>query len=162
MKNRLFLFSVFTALSITSCITNKFEKSSEITKKEQNTKFTPEDNKKIVLDFYQQLFGNKNISSIDKFLTPNYIQHNPGISDGTENLKKATRKWFKDAPKTRIDVQQSAAEGDLVFLHIKNTNSDGSLNSTVDIFRLENGKIVEHWDVSQDVPKTSANSHPMF
>ena len=50
----------------------------------------------------------------------------------------------------------------LVFLHIKSKNSEGKDMALVDIFRLKNGKIVEHWDVMQDVPVTAANAHPMF
>lgn len=121
-----------------------------------------ESNKKIVLDFYQQMFGDKDLSAVDKYIAPEYIQHNPNVADGSAAFKKAAEGWFKGASKTKIDVQHIAAEGDLVFLHIKNTNPDGSLKSTIDIFRLKNGKIVEHWDVHQDVPKESANEHPMF
>lgn len=119
-------------------------------------------NKKLVLDFYQQMFGDKDISAVDKYIAPEYIQHNPAVADGAEAFREAAKKWFEGKPKTKIDVQHIAAEGDLVFLHIKNTRPDGGFKSTIDIFRLKNGKIVEHWDVHQDVPEHAANSHPMF
>jgi predicted SnoaL-like aldol condensation-catalyzing enzyme len=67
-----------------------------------------------------------------------------------------------NGPKTKIDFRHVAADGDLVFLHIKAKNFDGKDMALVDIFRLKNGKIVEHWDVMQDVPATAANAHPMF
>lgn len=120
------------------------------------------ENKRIVLDFYQQMFGDKDLSAVDRFIAPEYIQHNPAVADGAAAFKAAASKWFEGQPKTKIDVQHIASDGDLVFIDLKNKNADGSLKSTIDIFRLENGKIVEHWDTQQDVPKESANSHPMF
>ncbi|MDM1293071.1 ester cyclase [Sphingobacterium sp. N143] len=120
------------------------------------------ENKRIVLDFYQQLFGDKDLKAIDKYVAPDYIQHNPTVADGAAAFKLAAAKWFEGQPKTKIDVQHIASDGDLVFIHLKNKNPDGSLKSTIDIFRLEEGKIVEHWDVQQDVPEESANKHPMF
>lgn len=99
------------------------------------------------------MFGDKDISAVDQYITPKYIQHNPNVADGSEALKKAAVKWFEGKPKTKIDVQHIAAEGDLVFLHIKDTRTDGGLKSTIDIFRLKDGKILEHWDVHQDVPE---------
>jgi predicted SnoaL-like aldol condensation-catalyzing enzyme len=151
--------AVLLSLQMMSC-TNKTELKTESAKVNSNSEI--ESNKKIVLDFYQQMFGDKDLTAVDKYIAPEYIQHNPNVADGSEAFKKAAEGWFKGAPKTKIDVQHIAAEGDLVFLHIKNTNPDGSLKSTIDIFRLKDGKIVEHWDVHQDVPKESANPHPMF
>lgn len=119
-------------------------------------------NKKRVLDFYQKMFGDKDLTAVDEYIARDYIQHNPHVADGAEAFKKAAAGWFKDAPKTTIDVQHVAAEGDLVFLHLKNKKPDGGVTSTIDIFRLENGKIAEHWDVHQDVPPKAANAHPMF
>jgi len=121
-----------------------------------------EANKKVVLAFYQQLFGDKDTAAVDQYILPAYIQHNPGVADGAAAFKKAAAGWFKGASKSKIDVQHIAADGDLVFLHIRNTKPDGTLRSTIDIFRLENGKIAEHWDVQQDVPDQAANAHPMF
>lgn len=122
-----------------------------------------ESNKKIVTDFYQQMFGDKDISAVDKYISSDeYIQHNPTVADGAEAFKEAAKGWFEGAPKTKVDIQRIAAEGDLVFIHIKDIKPDGSLQSVIDIFRLKDGKIVEHWDVMQDVPKEAANDHPMF
>ena len=151
--------AVLLSLQMMSC-TNKTEPKPESAKVNSNSEI--ESNKKIVLDFFLFMFGDKDLTAVDKYITPEYIQHNPNVADGSEAFKKAAEGWFKGAPKTKIDVQHIAAEGDLVFLHIKNTNPDGLLNSTIDIFRLKDGKIVENCDVHQDVPKKSENLHPMF
>jgi predicted SnoaL-like aldol condensation-catalyzing enzyme len=120
------------------------------------------ENKKIVTEFYQKLFGDKDLSVIDKYIVEDYIQHNPYVADGRQAIKDAAGKWLSNTPKTKVDFQHVAADGDLVFLHIKSKNSEGKDMALVDIFRLKNGKIVEHWDVMQDVPATAANAHPMF
>jgi predicted SnoaL-like aldol condensation-catalyzing enzyme len=120
-----------------------------------------ESNKKMVVEFYQELFGDKNVDAINKYIGDKYIQHNPGLPDGKEALINAVKIWFKDAPKEKVDFQHVAADGDLVMLHVRN-NSGLKVRAIVDIFRIENGKIVEHWDVIQEVPDKSANDHPMF
>ena len=118
-------------------------------------------NKKLVADFYQELFGDKEVNSIDKYIGETYIQHNPSVADGKEALKKGVTEWFKGAPKEKIDIQHLNAEGNFVYIHTKGKRGAATV-SIIDIFRLENGKIVEHWDVSQEVPEKSANAHPMF
>jgi predicted SnoaL-like aldol condensation-catalyzing enzyme len=118
-------------------------------------------NKKLVATFYQEFFGDKNISALDKYLVEGYIQHNPALPDGREPLRQGATLWFRGAPKTQIDIQHISADGDLVYIHLKNKMGDKT-SSVIDIFRIAGGKIVEHWDVIQDVPAKSANPHPMF
>jgi predicted SnoaL-like aldol condensation-catalyzing enzyme len=118
-------------------------------------------NKNLVADFYQQLFGDKDLSAIDKYLKNDYIQHNPAAADGALALKQVLTEWFKDAPKEKIDIHHLGADGDFVYIHLRSVRGTKVL-SVIDIFRIENGKIAEHWDVIQEVPEKSANPHPMF
>ncbi len=120
-----------------------------------------EDNKKLVADFYQELFGDKNVDAIDKYIGDTYIQHNPALPDGKDALKQGATQWFKGAPKEKVDIQHLNAEGDFVYIHTKSKMGPKTF-SVIDIFRIENGKIAEHWDVIQEVPEKSANPHPMF
>src|ERR1700729_3621437 len=76
------------------------------------------ENKKMVADFYQALFGDKDVSAIDKYIGDTYTQHNPAVADGKEALKSAVTQWFKGAPKEKIDIQHLAADSDLVFIHL--------------------------------------------
>jgi predicted SnoaL-like aldol condensation-catalyzing enzyme len=172
MKNSALLFCLFTGFTISSQFCNG-QDAGAINKKNAldsinkqikhltEKKMEIENNKKMVADFYQELFGDKNIDAIDKYIGDVYIQHNPGVTDGKEALKNAVKVWFKGAPKEKIDIQHLAADGNFVYIHTKSKRGN-EIYSVIDIFRIENGKIVEHWDVMQEVPKESVNQHPMF
>jgi len=118
-------------------------------------------NKKMVADFYQALFGDKNAAVIDQYIADSYIQHNPSLPDGKEALKQGVAAWFKGQPKDTVDVKHLGADGNFVYIHTKSKMGNKTF-SILDIFRLENGKIAEHWDIMQEVPAKSANAHPMF
>lgn len=92
-----------------------------------------------------------------------YRQHNPSVPDGRAPLVDYFTGYFKANPQSRARIVRSAANGDLVWLHVHSTNGEGDLGRAVlDIFRVEDGQIVEHWDVIQDVPGKSSNSNTMF
>jgi predicted SnoaL-like aldol condensation-catalyzing enzyme len=118
-------------------------------------------NKKMVADFYQSLFGDKNLAAIDQYIGDTYIQHNPSLPDGKDTLKKAFAVGFKGQPKDTVDVKHLGSDGNFVYIHTKSKRGN-KIYSTIDIYRLDNGKIAEHWDVMQEVPAKSANAHPMF
>jgi predicted SnoaL-like aldol condensation-catalyzing enzyme len=120
-----------------------------------------EANKKLVADMYQELFGDKNIDAADKYIVEDYIQHNPYATDGRAALKDVLRFWFKNAPKEKIDIQHIGADGNFVYIHTR-MKMGNRTSSVIDIFRIENNKVVEHWDVIQEVPEKSINPHPMF
>jgi predicted SnoaL-like aldol condensation-catalyzing enzyme len=69
--------------------------------------------------------------------------------------------WYKDAPKEKIDIQHIGADGNFVYIHTKSKQGNKTI-SVMDIFRIDGSKIVEHWDVLQEVPAKAANDHPMF
>lgn len=73
-------------------------------------------------------------------------------------------KWFtQNFPELRMEVKRIIAEGDLVVLHSHLIMKPGDRGSAVvEMFHLENGRIVEHWDVAQEIPETSANDNTMF
>jgi len=172
MKKSGHLFCLIAGLIISSQIVNA-QDAAAINKKNTldsinnqirlltEKKMENENNKNMVADFYQELFGDKNIDAIDKYIGDVYIQHNPGVTDGKDALKSAVKVWFKGAPKEKIDIQHLAADGNFVYIHTKSQRGDKTY-SVIDIFRIEKGKIVEHWDVMQEVPKQSVNPHPMF
>ncbi|MFO1140319.1 MAG: nuclear transport factor 2 family protein [Paracoccus sp. (in: a-proteobacteria)] len=122
-----------------------------------------EANRKLVVDFYDKVFNQHMVKEGAAVLTEDYKQHNPYVPDGKEPFVSYFTQYFKDNPEARARVVRSAADGDLVWLHnnsVQNAQDRGE--AIVDIFRVKDGKIVEHWDVVQPVPETSANENTMF
>lgn len=122
------------------------------------------ENKAIVRDFYNVAFNlKKPEEAVAKHVGSYYRQHNPMAGDGPEPFIAFVREFAKAFPSLRIDFKREVAEGDLVVVHSHLVRKPGDRGMAVmDIFRLENGKIVEHWDVLQEVPEKSANSNTMF
>ncbi|GKX64163.1 polyketide cyclase [Pragia fontium] len=120
-------------------------------------------NKQVVTKFYQQALNDKDGEAAAHYLGKVYIQHNPNAQDGVEGFKKYIDYLKKNSPNGKSEIKQVFAEGDYVILHVKSTRSpEDNGQAIIDIFRLENGKIVEHWDVIQAIPKQSANGNGMF
>jgi len=122
-----------------------------------------EANKKLVLEFYEQAIGRKDFDAARPYMGDHYRQHAPYAKDGPEGLR-AFVDWFRETcPNHRYSVKRVIAEGDLVMLHVHGT---GGINpfgeSVVDIFRVADGKVVEHWDIIQPIPETADNANSMF
>lgn len=120
-------------------------------------------NKEVVVALFNEFFIEKNVEAIDKYIGPVYIQHNPMAADGPEALRGFFQGFWKNFPNPSYSLKRVIAEGDLVAIHyhFKMKEEDRGF-AVVDIFRLEKGKIVEHWDVLQAVPEKSANENTMF
>jgi len=152
------IFAVCSALliSVASVSTPVFaQQTRDIAKEEAN--------RKLVLEFYDGVFNKHEVEKYSEVLAENYIQHNPGVPDGKAPFVKFFTQRFKDNPKATARIVRSATDGDLVFLHLQSKmNEEDRGRAIVDIFRVDNGKIVEHWDVIQAVPETSKNNNTMF
>ncbi len=121
---------------------------------------TTEQNKQIVISYTTEVLGNKNLSVIDQFIADNYVQHDPFVGDGKQALKEMLSATMTGLPKSKFEYARIAADGDFVFLHFK-VPFNGKQVAWVDIFRLENGMIVEHWDVMQEIITSSLHNNPM-
>jgi predicted SnoaL-like aldol condensation-catalyzing enzyme len=120
-------------------------------------------NKKVVLDLYEKGINQKDFEAAAKDLGPHYIQHNPRAKDGAEGFKAFINFLKAKLPNYHSDIKKVFADGDYVILHVHNVPAPGQRGAAiVDIFRLENGKVVEHWDVRQEIPEQSANNNTMF
>jgi predicted SnoaL-like aldol condensation-catalyzing enzyme len=122
-----------------------------------------EENKKAVTEFYDLAINQKNFEAAAKFIGPRYVQHNPRAADGPEGLKAFLGVLREKFPDYHSDIKRAFADGDYVILHVHNVPTPGARgNAIVDIFKLENGRIVEHWDVRQEIPEQAANANTMF
>lgn len=122
-----------------------------------------EANKNIVIDFYDKAINQKDFAAASEHLGDKYIQHNPLAADGPEGLKAFLEYAKENLPDYRTEFKRIFADGDYVIVHAHAKSSAEDRGSAVmDIFRLENGKVVEHWDVIQAIPEQAANENGMF
>ena len=122
-----------------------------------------EANKKVVVDFYEKALNQKDYDAAAKYFGPRYIQHNPLVPNGPDGLKALVTLLKEKFPNAHSEIKRVIAEGDLVVLHVHAVREPGQRGrAIVDIFKVEDGKIVEHWDVIQDVPEKAANDNTMF
>ena len=123
----------------------------------------PEANRKTVLEFYEAGLNKKDFEAASKYFGPKYIQHNPGAPDGIEGFKTFLAFLRDKFPNSHSEIKKSFAEGDYVISPVHAVREPGTRGrAIVDIFRLENGKIVEHWDVAQDIPEKMPHNNWMF
>jgi predicted SnoaL-like aldol condensation-catalyzing enzyme len=121
----------------------------------------PENNKKIVRDFYEEVFRKRDLCAVDRFMYDDYIQHNPDARQGKAGFVEFHEGFFAAVPDFCATINQIVADGDLVFVYntITGTHTgEGFLGYTptgnrihfdaVDMFRLRDGKLCEHWDVA--------------
>ncbi len=122
------------------------------------------DAKRIVLDFFDLAFVQREPGqAARRYLGSGYTQHNPTAPDGAAVFPDLIGGLFAQAPDASFHLERTVAEGDLVVLHynLKLHAADPG-QAVVDIFRVADGQIVEHWDVMQPVPAESANTNGMF
>ena len=91
-----------------------------------------------------------------------YRQHNPNIADGPAPAVEALTPKFDGSPDARFEIQRILVDGDLAMVHVKASRPGAPDAAVADIYRFEDGRIVEHWDVLQRVPTESANANTMF
>lgn len=124
---------------------------------------TEEANRALVLEFYDTFFNQHKVDEAAKAVVENYIQHNPYVPDGKEPFVSYFKDFFKENPQSRARIVRSAVDGDMVWVHTHWTNgAEDRGEAVIDLFRVKDGKIVEHWDVIQTVPEEAANDNTMF
>lgn len=124
-----------------------------------------ERNKANALAFYEMAFNQYKVKeATEQYVGDVYLQHNPGVADGGQAFIDAFVPFLKAHPKSKAEIKRVMADGDLVMLHVHSTVDEKDRGeAVVDIFRFdEQGKIVEHWDVIQQVPEKTASGRSMF
>ena len=128
-------------------------------------------NKKVVLTYFEEGINKQNLDALDEIVAKDWIAHNPIEPNGLEGLKAVFKGFFEQTPEVHADVKRLIADGNFVVVHNHYTINKSDRGNdwaqpggaTFDIFRLEDGIIVEHWDIgTRDIPKTSVSGHSMF
>jgi|SRR5574344_228451 predicted SnoaL-like aldol condensation-catalyzing enzyme len=144
---------LFTALTATAAIAQQAQRNLA----------QEEANRQLVVEFYHQNFNQHQVDQATKVMADDYIQHNPLVPNGKAPFVSFFKGFFANNPNAKSKIVRTAADGDLVWLHIHATNGENDRGQAIiDVFRVKDGKIVEHWDVIQDVPEKAANHNTMF
>lgn len=115
-----------------------------------------------VRDFMETVWNQGRTEDAARYVADGLVQHNPNLPDGREALTGLIDLLRGRMPALRFEIRRIAADGDLVFVHSHFTPAPAEGGqAVVDIFRVENGLIAEHWDVHQDIPTTTASGHPV-
>jgi predicted SnoaL-like aldol condensation-catalyzing enzyme len=122
-----------------------------------------ERNRAVVEDFVELFYRRREVrQAFERHVVPDYIQHNPGIPDGRDAAVSMLEPKFAAAG-FHADVKLVLVDGDYAAIHLHARSAPGERGGAVaDLYRLADGRIVEHWDVLQPVPERAANPHPMF
>ena len=122
-----------------------------------------ERNKQNAIAFYRMAYEGDPCGATERYVGTEYIQHNPMVANGTEAFIGYFERMQREYPEKSIAFVRSIAEGDLVALHTHQVWPGNDQYVTMDFFRFDaNGKICEHWDSIQQVPKESANGNTMW
>jgi len=122
-----------------------------------------EKNKELVYQLLQTTFNEKNVKAAAELLTDDYVQHNPNVPTGKEGFLRAIPGFYSKFPDLKWTLKKIWNEEDCVIVHSHyQFAKKGNGSAVVDIFRIKDGKIDEHWDVTQDIPDMVANTNTMF
>lgn len=122
-----------------------------------------ETNLALVTNFYNRVFNDHQVVEGAAVVAEDYIQHNPYVPDGKAPFTGYFTQFFIDNPEAKCRIVRAVASEDLVWLHVHFTQNPADTGrAIVDIFRVKDGAIVEHWDVQQDVLVDAANTNTMF
>lgn len=120
-------------------------------------------NTEIVLAFYEAALNEKDFDKAKQYMGATYTQHNPAAEDGPEGFAGFLAFLRETFPDSHGDVKRVWADGDFVILHVhEKRHPEDRGDAVVDIFRLDDGHIVEHWDVTQSIPADGNNPNPMI
>lgn len=117
----------------------------------------------MVLEMYRNVLIAMDSSAVDRYIAPHYVQHSSLAEPGVAALKGFLDRVRVESPDARQTIHRSFVDGDhvIVHTHVERWPGDRGL-AVVDIFRCADGRIVEHWDVIQDVPDQPVNTNSMF
>ncbi|MET0714721.1 MAG: nuclear transport factor 2 family protein [Mycetocola sp.] len=121
------------------------------------------DNRAAFARFCDLFYNRKRVAAAFEYLVgESYRQHNPNIPDGPAPAIEMLTPKFDGSPDAHFTIERMLVDGDLAMVHVRASRPGASDAAVADIYRFEDGRIVEHWDVLQQIPVHAAHDHPMF
>jgi predicted SnoaL-like aldol condensation-catalyzing enzyme len=156
MRGLLAALMTGAAVMTAGCATSRLLIDAEVARTNTHT----------VLAFEETVFNKHQVrQGFERYVGPSFRQHNPALPDDKDGAIKALSDLLtNEYPRSRVVVERTVAQGDLVAAQVFWDQRPGESRGVakVDIYRLENGRIVEHWDVAQDVPERAASDNTMM
>ena len=122
-----------------------------------------QENKKNAISFYKMAYEGNPKQAVAQYVGDDYIQHNPLVGNGKQPFINYFNRMQEEYPEKSITFVRCIGEGDLVALHTHQTWPGNDQYVTMDFFRFDtNGKIIEHWDAMQQIPKETLNGNTMY
>ena len=123
---------------------------------------TTDANKALVAAYVAEVWNGKNVDAVKRFVSDDLVQHNPNLPNGRGALEDFMRDFFQNVPQGEFVLARLIAEGDLVVSHaLFRVNAEDRGTSVVDLYRVHDAKLIEHWDVKEAVPAESASGNPV-
>ena len=111
------------------------------------------DTKSIVTSFFQKFFNEHDLSVVDHYLSPDYIQHDWDVPPGRDGFRDYFEQVFQRFPQFHVDVRHVIVDGDMVAVHGYGVTDPGKIEVlVVDIYRMKDGQLAEHWGTVQSLP----------
>jgi predicted SnoaL-like aldol condensation-catalyzing enzyme len=126
---------------------------------------TPEEqrNLDLVLEMYREVLIKMDAAKVDRYISPDYLQHSSLAPPGREALKQFLQMIRKESPDARTEIKRAFVDGEHVVCHVHVMRFPGDPGlAVVDIFRVAGNQIAEHWDVLMEVPPNPVNTNSIF
>ena len=137
-------------------IYDRYENAAERSPKEQA-------NLDICTRMYLEMLFKFDASLIDRYIAADYVQHSTAASEGREGLRAFFENRADHFPDVRMRIMAQFADGDFTIFHIHTIRHAGDPGMTIiDIFRMQDGMVQEHWEVLQEIPLTLPHGNGIF
>jgi predicted SnoaL-like aldol condensation-catalyzing enzyme len=130
-----------------------------------DTEYTQQErsNRDLVMSFYENAFNRHDLAAASSYLDPGYTEHSPQFKDGPDGFAEFFSEFWRLYPRFRLEVKRVFIQGDMVAAHVRaHEGASPNGDAIVDIFRLADGRIAEHWAVTRPIPESAANPNSMF
>jgi predicted SnoaL-like aldol condensation-catalyzing enzyme len=121
-------------------------------------------NTDVALTFLEMVSTGRAREAFDRYAASDFRHHNPYFNGDGESLAMAMDHNYRDNPQKQLEVIHAIGGGPYVAIHsrVRHSLGFGSEHATVHLFRLEDGKVMELWDIAQEVPTQTPNQYGMF